>query len=971
MKSVATRSMIRSLLSDAGSCLEALESRSMLSVSVANPISDSQVTMNATATNIDLAGRFADPNLNGTIVRFQSVLGSFNVRLFDSDKPITVENFLRYVDGNLYDNCMIHRSVPGFVVQGGGFRATVPSPPSISSFPPILNEPGIPNTRGTLAMAKLGGNPNSATNQWFFNLADNRANLDTQNGGFTVFGQVLGDGMTVVDAIAAVPVFDADNGGVFGQVPLRNYTSGTVTNDNLVAFSDIGRTAAFSYSVTVGDPTLLSAQIVEGKLVLSYLQNKIGSTTVTVRATGADSPTNFIEDTFTVTVNPPPPELYSLNTSSTRVGISGNVVFTATGVVGNRVRYWFDTNNDGAVGDGDVELGTSTTSTDSYRVQIPATTIGLNPAAKILARAENSIGALSPVDSVIISIVILPPTSSGLRATPTPIVRAGTFQLSLLNLTDPDGSVQSVSFYRDTNNDGLYSEGTDTLITTVMSAPFVTSISTASMPAGSYKFLARATDERGDQSSWFSTTVTVTEAIPTLTAIKSTAPIVSSVSANRGVVNLIPGAVPTDRDGTVVRMEYYRDSDNDSILDPEDELIGAVLTPTPVGRAATAADWQLNISELIASLESGTYRFFARAFDVFGNRSTANAFTTVRINARPTIGTFTVTPKSPSTDPFAYRPDSITFSVGGIIDDVVTNGIRNVEIRADRDGNPEDYEVLIGNARRSGNLWTLTVATRNFPLGENRFQAVAIDNFGTLPVNGERSNPVNSTFEVRNSIPTLAGIAAKPILVANRGDTVTFTARTPKDRDGVVQKMQYFLDSDSNGIFDSEVDTLLGESLASTTSFSLPVTIDGRFRYRASATTPLGNLIFGRAFDGIDYSTPSSFNLLVNSPPTYDGTTTVVGSPVATVRSPLTIEASGIADLDSGGITSVEFVLRNLDGITPDFVIGKGSFVAATGKYKFTGSITKPASSNVIWIKITDKNKGVSFESTGASLNIV
>jgi len=145
-------------------------------------------------TNIDLANRFADPDLAGTIVKFRSVFGDVNVQLFDAQKPITVDNFLRYVDGNLYDNSMIHRSVPGFVVQGGGFRATVPSPPSISSFPPILNEPGIPNTRGTIAMAKLGGNPNSATNQWFFNLADNRSILDGQNGGFTVFGRVIGDG---------------------------------------------------------------------------------------------------------------------------------------------------------------------------------------------------------------------------------------------------------------------------------------------------------------------------------------------------------------------------------------------------------------------------------------------------------------------------------------------------------------------------------------------------------------------------------------------------------------------------------------------------------------------------------------------------------------------------------------------------------------------------------------------------------
>ena len=71
-------------------------------------------------------------------------------------------------------------------------------------------------------MAKLGGDPNSATSQWFINLNDNSANLDAQNGGFTVFGEVIGDGMTVVDALAALPTFTVSGNPNF---PLNNYTS--------------------------------------------------------------------------------------------------------------------------------------------------------------------------------------------------------------------------------------------------------------------------------------------------------------------------------------------------------------------------------------------------------------------------------------------------------------------------------------------------------------------------------------------------------------------------------------------------------------------------------------------------------------------------------------------------------------------------------------------------------------------------
>ena len=87
-----------------------------------------------------------------------------------------------------YANSIFHRSVANFVIQGGGFRITSPTNiDSIPSDPPVVNEYKVSNTRGTIAMAKLGGDPNSATNQWFFNLRDeNATNLDFQNGGFTV-----------------------------------------------------------------------------------------------------------------------------------------------------------------------------------------------------------------------------------------------------------------------------------------------------------------------------------------------------------------------------------------------------------------------------------------------------------------------------------------------------------------------------------------------------------------------------------------------------------------------------------------------------------------------------------------------------------------------------------------------------------------------------------------------------------------
>jgi len=158
----------------------------------------------------------------GQLVRFETNVGDIDVQLHPNDAPITVANFLSYMNaaaGSNYDGSFIHRSIPGFVVQGGGFYTSVDNavPVPVPAMASIVNEFGISNTRGTVAMAKLGGDPDSATNQWFFNLADNSENLDNQNGGFTVFGTVV-SGLNIVDEIASLPI--ANFQGTFSDIPV-------------------------------------------------------------------------------------------------------------------------------------------------------------------------------------------------------------------------------------------------------------------------------------------------------------------------------------------------------------------------------------------------------------------------------------------------------------------------------------------------------------------------------------------------------------------------------------------------------------------------------------------------------------------------------------------------------------------------------------------------------------------------------
>jgi len=146
-----------------------------------------------------------------TIVEFKTSQGVIQVNLFDKSTPKTVANFLQYIDEQHYTNSLVHRVSTGFVVQGGGFTFEGAWPLTrLETNNPVINEPIYSNVKGTIAMAKLSGSANSATDQWFFNLANNASQLDIQNSGFTVFGQVIGDGMTVIEKIAQLKLCSVD-----------------------------------------------------------------------------------------------------------------------------------------------------------------------------------------------------------------------------------------------------------------------------------------------------------------------------------------------------------------------------------------------------------------------------------------------------------------------------------------------------------------------------------------------------------------------------------------------------------------------------------------------------------------------------------------------------------------------------------------------------------------------------------------
>ncbi|HYH01596.1 MAG TPA: peptidylprolyl isomerase [Bacillota bacterium] len=154
--------------------------------------------------------QLTEPNISGNEtnpqVLLETSLGNIVLELYPDKAPITVENFLSYVDSGFYNGTIFHRIIPGFMIQGGGMT---PGLNEKSTQAPIKNEAanGLSNERGTIAMARTQV-VDSATSQFFINVKDN-AFLDhrnnTMNGfGYCVFGKVV-DGMDVADKIVAKP----------------------------------------------------------------------------------------------------------------------------------------------------------------------------------------------------------------------------------------------------------------------------------------------------------------------------------------------------------------------------------------------------------------------------------------------------------------------------------------------------------------------------------------------------------------------------------------------------------------------------------------------------------------------------------------------------------------------------------------------------------------------------------------------
>ena len=312
--------------------------------------------LNAPPLTLDLTSYFSIPSVTGPIVQFNTILGSYNAELYTSAAPINAANFLTYVNAGSYTNSFIDRSVPGFVVQGGSYDIVSGSIAAIPTSAPVVLEYNLPNALGTLAAARTSV-LNSATSAWYINTVDNSTNLGPTNaGGYTVFGRILGTGMTVVNAIASLPVYNV-NSGQFPNLPVYNYnsTSGSLTTSNLVMVNSItqipmfptptAKTAVLTWNISSINPATALATLSGSTLNLSALS--AGTSLITV--TASDTNGNVAQGSFTVTTSANSPTITSQPVSQT-ITAGSSVVFTTAIISSAGASYQWNFNGTAIAG---------------------------------------------------------------------------------------------------------------------------------------------------------------------------------------------------------------------------------------------------------------------------------------------------------------------------------------------------------------------------------------------------------------------------------------------------------------------------------------------------------------------------------------------------------------------------------------------------------------------------------------------
>ncbi|HZK82828.1 MAG TPA: peptidylprolyl isomerase, partial [Humisphaera sp.] len=294
--------------------VETLESRCLLSATVTAQVPAQTIVAGQIPAALSVSNFFNDPTVTGTAVILQTPDGNIPLVLTDTATPQTVANFLKYISTGEYANTIFHRTVPGFILQGGGYGTNGTHISTFGTIPGESATASLKNTTGTIAMA-LSSGPNTGTSEWFINLANN-PNLDEANpsaadydgGPFTAFGTVVYNGMTVVNSISNLTIVnDSVASGAWTTLPVLPTYSGAngstaatpVPASDLVTINPMVLPGGLTYAVTSSNPNLVTGSVSNGNLQLTPGAGA-GSANVTVTATDMGGGT--ASSTFAVTV---------------------------------------------------------------------------------------------------------------------------------------------------------------------------------------------------------------------------------------------------------------------------------------------------------------------------------------------------------------------------------------------------------------------------------------------------------------------------------------------------------------------------------------------------------------------------------------------------------------------------------------------------------------------------------------------
>jgi len=280
-------------------------------VVLGNP--DPLILVDEPPIEVDLSAVFEDPDF----IRAATIstdFGDIKVGFYDGF-PITVSNFFAYAESDAWDGSFFHRMAKlsngeNFVLQGGGFKPG--SDPGtytrVTQSPAIMNEfdASRPNLAGTISMAKLGGDPDSATNQFFISLNDNRTILDGQNGGFTVFGRAAA--ISPANRMSAMDRgdFTVDLDGTpqtLGDWPLKMIDENSPSFDQLALMNDVFEIPTLAYSFSFDGDDIVSAELaptLDAPLVITR-NGTAGTTLLTITATDLDGAS--VSTTLPITVS--------------------------------------------------------------------------------------------------------------------------------------------------------------------------------------------------------------------------------------------------------------------------------------------------------------------------------------------------------------------------------------------------------------------------------------------------------------------------------------------------------------------------------------------------------------------------------------------------------------------------------------------------------------------------------------------